>query len=108
MDRSGARSKPLGNDLERVDVAAAVVQGTAKVMVEGVAVAVAEATGISDSRLAFQSVAGVGPTQLRCAVASQEYDACSARAVRPAATPTPRPARIAWNAGRPPHGMSCP
>jgi hypothetical protein len=30
VDRSGARSKPLGNELERVYVAAAVVQGTAK------------------------------------------------------------------------------
>ena len=48
VDRSGARSKPLGNELERVYVAAAVVQGTAKVMVEGVDLAVAEATGISD------------------------------------------------------------
>jgi hypothetical protein len=48
VDRSGARSKPLGNELERVYVAAAVVQGTAKVMVKGVDVAVAEATGISD------------------------------------------------------------
>ena len=45
---SGARNEPLGNELDRVDVSAAVVQGAAEVMVEGVDVAVAEAAGISD------------------------------------------------------------
>jgi hypothetical protein len=40
---SGARSEPLGNELDRIDVSAAVVEGAAEVMVERVDVAVAEA-----------------------------------------------------------------
>jgi hypothetical protein len=43
-----ARGEPLGNELDRADVSAAVAQGAARVVVEGVAVAVAEAAGTSD------------------------------------------------------------
>jgi hypothetical protein len=49
VDRSGARSKPLSDELDRVDVSAAVVQSAAKATVEGADVAVAEAAGISHS-----------------------------------------------------------
>jgi hypothetical protein len=48
IERSGARSEPLGDELDRVDISAAVVEGAAKLVVEGAAVAVAEAAGISD------------------------------------------------------------
>jgi hypothetical protein len=48
VGRSGARGKPLGNELDRVDVSAAVVQGAAEVAVEEADVAVVEAAGISD------------------------------------------------------------
>src|SRR5712691_7873501 len=45
----GPRSKPLRNELDRVGVSAAVVQGAAKSTVEDADIAVAEAACISDS-----------------------------------------------------------